>query len=145
MSANPLTPHLPRPRLLPGQPVYVNTHAAAWMPGTVVSVAHQAVGIDLATSQGPLRRRVRPWLVVPVAALRRVGEIRAGDQIAASDGTPRTVTAAHRPDGGGWWVLTFDDGQSTAVPEGTLLRLAAGLRAVTLGGARLTSPRHPRP
>lgn len=134
MSANPLTPHLSRPALTPGQPVLVNTHASAWVPGTVVSVAHRAIGIDLATNRGTLRQHVQPWLVVPAGTLRRVGEVREGDQVTGTDGTLRTVAAAPWHGADGWWVLTYDGGKTVALPPGAMLRVADP--AATFGSIR---------
>lgn len=144
MSANPLTPRQPRPALSPGQRVLVNLHAAAWIPGTVVSVAHRAIGIDLATSHGTLRRHVRPWLVVPAGALRPVNEIRPGDQIADADGTARTVAADPWFGPDGTWVITYTTGERAAVPPGTVLRLTGPTPVLSIGGARLGRTTRPR-
>jgi hypothetical protein len=144
MSANPLTPRQPRPALSPGQRVLVNLHAAAWIPGTVVSVAHRAIGIDLATSHGTLRRHVRPWLVVPAGALRPVNEIRPGDQIADADGTPRTVATDPWFGPDGTWVITYTTGERAAVPPGTVLRLTGPTPVLSIGGARLGRTTRPR-
>jgi hypothetical protein len=59
MTTHPLAPRTPRPDLYPGQAVHVNAHAA-WLPATVISVTHSAVGISLATAGTPTRT------VVPV-------------------------------------------------------------------------------
>ena len=39
MTSHPLAPRRPRPDLFPGQAVHVNARAA-WLPATVISVAH---------------------------------------------------------------------------------------------------------
>ncbi|HEY7224656.1 MAG TPA: hypothetical protein VH561_13850 [Micromonosporaceae bacterium] len=126
MSAHPLTPHQPRPALLPGQRVHVNTHAAAWMPATVLTVAHARVGIALHTGQGLARRTVAPWLVAPADGLHlaAVREVREGDQVAGADGTRHTVATAPWRGGDGWWVLAYTSGQQAVLPPGTVLRLA---------------------
>jgi hypothetical protein len=137
MTIHPLTPRLPRPDLHPGQAVHVNAHAA-WLPATVICVAHTAIGISLpSAANGPLTRTVAPWVVQPADGYRLepVGNLRHGDELVAADGTIHTVAGTPWPGRDGWWVLTYADGERVTLPAGAVLRLTDPIPAVTVNGA----------
>lgn len=145
MTTHPLAPRLPRPDLYPGQAVHVNAHAA-WLPATVISVAHTAVGISLSSpTAGTLARTVAPWVVQPADGFRleAVQNLRHGDEVVAANGTIHTVAGAPWPGRDGWWVLTYSDGERVTLPAGAVLRLSDSTPAVTVNGAALTHPPTP--
>jgi hypothetical protein len=147
MTSHPLIPRRPRPDLFPGQAVHVNAHAA-WVPATVISVAHTSVGISLfSTEAGVLTRAVAPWVVQPADGhrLEPVHNLRHGDDVVAADGTIHTVAAAPWQGRDGWWVLTYTDGERVTLPAGAVLRLTDPTPAVTVNGAALTWPAAPGP
>jgi hypothetical protein len=147
MTSHPLAPRRPRPDLFPGQAVHVNAHAA-WLPATVISVAHTSVGISLfSTEAGVLTRAVAPWVVQPADGhrLEPVHNLRHGDDVVAADGTIHTVAAAPWQGRDGWWVLTYTDGERVTLPAGAVLRLTDPTPAVTVNGAALTWPAAPGP
>ncbi|MEV4201073.1 hypothetical protein [Micromonospora globbae] len=137
MTINPLTPRLPRPGLYPGQAVHVNAHTA-WLPATVICVAHAAVGISLATpTAGTLTRTVAPWVVRPAAGhrLAPVHQLRHGDEVVAADGSVHALAGFPWQGRDGWWVLTYDNGERVTLPPATVLRLTDPTPEVTVGGA----------
>jgi hypothetical protein len=140
MSPHPLTPRVPRPDLNPGQAVHVNARAA-WWPATVTSVAHTAIGVTLTSpTRGPLTVTVAPWVVRAAAGYRLapVARLRAGDEIAAADGSTHTLAAPPWQGSDGWWVLSYDSGTTAALPPGTVLRLVDPIPDVLVGGIPLT-------
>jgi len=95
MTTYPLAPRLPRPDLFPGQAVHVNAHTA-WLPATVISVAHTSVGISLFSAKaGALTRTVAPWVVQPADGyrLKAVHNLRHSDEVVAAGGAIHTVAA----------------------------------------------------
>jgi hypothetical protein len=140
MTIHPYGPHRPRPCLHLGQAVHVNAHAA-WLPATVVSIAHTAVGISLATTAGSRTRTVAPWVVQPADGhrLAPVHELRHGDEIVAADGTTHTVSGTPWQGRDGWWLLTYAGGERVILPPAAVLRLTDLTPAVTANGTALTS------
>ena len=146
MTMHPLAPRLPRPDLYPGQAVHVNAHAA-WLPATVISVAHTSVGISLCSATaGPLTRTVTPWVVQPADGYRLepVHHLRHGDEVVAANGRIRTVAGTPWLGRDGWWLLTYTDGERVTLPAGAVLRLSDPTPAVTVNGTALTH-RAPQP
>jgi hypothetical protein len=139
MTRNPLTPHLPRPDLRPGQAVHVNAHAA-WLPATIVSIAHTGVGISLATTAGTRTRTVAPWVIQPADGhrLAPVYQLRHGDEIVAADGAVHTVDGPPWQGRDGWWVLSYAGGERVSLPPAAVLRLTDPTPTVTVGGAAIT-------
>jgi hypothetical protein len=138
MSTHPLTPSLPRPELRPGQAVHVNARAA-WLPATVVSVAHTAIGVTLSPpTGGPLTRTVAPWVVQPAEGFRLepVHRLRIGDEVVAADGAIYTVAATWQGRDG-WWLIIYATGESAAVPASAVLRLVDPTPTVTISGTGL--------
>ena len=139
MSTHPLRPSLTRPELRPGQAVHVNARAA-WLPATVVSVAHTAVGVTLyPPTGGPRIRTVAPWVVQPAEGFRLepVHRLRIGDEVVVADGTISTVVAAPWQGRDGWWLITFEVGEPAIVPAGAVLRLVDPTPTVTVAGTPL--------
>jgi hypothetical protein len=126
---------LPRPQLRLGQSVHVNAHAA-WLPATVVSIAHTAIGINLQTVT-PVTRTVAPWVVQPAEGLRLepVHRLRHGDQVVDAAGNSSTVAAPPWQGRDGWWVITYTNGVQAILPAGAILRLRDDTPAVTVNGA----------
>jgi hypothetical protein len=140
MTPHPLTPRVPRPELDLGQPVHVNAHAA-WWPATVTSVAHTEIGVTLTSpTRGPLTLKVAPWVVRPADGYRLapVAQLRDGDEVAAADGRNYTVAAPPWQGRDGWCVLSYVNGQSAALPPGSVLRLVDPTPDVFVGGNPLT-------
>jgi len=140
MTHHPLTPHRPRPDLRPGQAVHVNAHAA-WLPATIVSIAHTSVGISLATTAGTRTRTVAPWVVQPADGhrLAPVHQLRHGDEIVAADGTIHLLAGPPWQGRDGWWVLTYATGERVSLPPAAVLRLTDPTPVVTINGA-ITAP-----
>jgi hypothetical protein len=140
MTIHPLTPRLPRPCLTVGQAVHVNAHAA-WLPATVVSIAHTAVAITLHTQTATRTRTVAPWVIRPADGhrLEPVHRLRHGDEVVAADGTTHTIAAVAWQGADGWWVITYASGQRAALPAGAVLRLIDTDPEVTVDGTAIRS------
>lgn len=138
-------PRSTRTDLFTGQAVHVNAHAA-WLPATVVSVAHAAVGISL-TGPKPAAtiRTVAPCVVRPADGhrLEPVHRVRHGDEVAAADGSVHTIAGTPWRGRDGWWLLTYTNGEQVALPPGAVLRLTDPTPAVSINGAPLTQPTSP--
>jgi hypothetical protein len=140
MTVNPLTPRLPRPGLYPGQAVHVNAHSA-WLPATVICVAHTAVGISLATpTAGTLTRTVAPWVVQPAAGhrLAPVHQLRHGDEVVAADGSVHTL-AGFPWQGRDGWSGPASTPKPTAPPKPTATtssQLPGATACASIGGAQ---------
>jgi hypothetical protein len=106
-----------------GQQVHVNARAS-WLPATVTSIAPVRVGVryHIATALTPL---VAPWLIRPAAGIRLqpVHQLAAGDQVVAYDGAIQVVTGPPWQCRDGWWVLTYNNGESAVLPPSAVLRL----------------------
>ncbi|HZN72069.1 MAG TPA: hypothetical protein VFC00_10380 [Micromonosporaceae bacterium] len=139
MTINPFAPRLSRPCLHLGQAVHVNAHAA-WLPATVVSIAHTAVGVSLAATAGSRTRTVAPWVVQPADGhrLAPVSQLRHGDEVVAADSTTHTVAGTPWQGRDGWWVLTYAGGERVSLPPAAVLRLTDLTPAVTVNGTALT-------
>jgi hypothetical protein len=113
----------PRPPLRLGQSVHVNAHAA-WLPATIVSVAHTAVRVELHAT-APITRTVARWVVQPADGFRLQPPhgLRPGDQVVDAAGTTRIVAAPPWQGGDGWWVIAYTTGEQATVPAGAILRL----------------------
>jgi len=140
MTRNPLTPRLPRPDLCLGQAVHINAHAA-WLPATVVSIAHTGVGISLACTDGTRTRTVAPWVVQPADGhrLAPVHQLRHGDEVVAADGSVHTVDGPPWQGRDSWWVLSYAGGERVSLPPAAVLRLTDPTPTVTVGGAAITA------
>jgi len=71
-----------------GQAVHVNARSA-WLPATIVSIAHGRVGVAYHTDLPlPLARSVAPWVIRPAAGtrLQPVDRLRHGDEVDGFDG-----------------------------------------------------------
>jgi hypothetical protein len=130
-------PATPRPALQLGQSVHVNAHAA-WLPATVVSIAHAAIGVNLHTPT-PITRSVAPWVVQPADGYRLAPahRVRHGDQVVDAAGTIRTVVGAPWQGGDGWWVIAYSDGDQATLPASAILRLLDEQPTVTVNGFTL--------
>ena len=140
MTIHPFTPRLPRPDLRPGQAVHVNAHAA-WLPATVISIAHTAVGISLTTTAGSRTRTVAPWVVQPADGhrLAPVHQLRHGDQVVAADGTIHPVDGPPWQGRDGWWVLTYASGERVSLPPAAVLRLTDPTPVTTINGTAVAA------
>jgi hypothetical protein len=125
MTVHPFAPSPCRSPLRPGQPVHVNAHAA-WLPATVVSVAHTAIQISLRTATaGVMTRSVAPWVVQPADGRRLApaGGLRPGDQVVAADSSVHTVAGIPWQSRDGWWVVTYTSGELATLPPTAVLRI----------------------
>ncbi|MGN9912728.1 hypothetical protein ACTMTJ_34860 [Phytohabitans sp. LJ34] len=117
------TPIVQRPMLRLGQQVHVNARAS-WLAATVTSIAPVSVGVryHIATPLAPL---VAPWLIRPAAGIRLqpVHQLAAGDQVVAYDGAIQVISGPPWRGRDGWWVLTYDNGESAVLPASAVLRL----------------------
>jgi hypothetical protein len=127
----------PRLPLQLGQSVHVNAHAA-WLPATVVSIAHTAIGIHLHTAT-PITRTVAPWVVQPADGYRleRAHRLHRGDQVADAAGTVRTIAAPPWQGSDRWWVIAYTNGEQSTLPAGAILRLLDDAPTVTVNGVSL--------
>ena len=140
MTVDPRTARLPRPTLRVGQAVHVNAHAA-WLPATVVSIAHTGVAITFPGTCTTVTRTVAPWVIRPAQGhrLQPVHRLRHGDQVVAADGTTHTITGTPWQGADGWWVLTYANGQRAALPPAAVLRLIDTDPEVTVSGTAITT------
>ncbi|GIF69353.1 hypothetical protein Ais01nite_73880 [Asanoa ishikariensis] len=131
---------LPRPALHLGQAVHVNARTA-WLPATVISIAHTRIGIAYAAELPvsiPLADAVVPWVVRPAdgVRLRPVHALCSGDDLVAADGSTVTVATAWQGRDR-WWVISFIDGQRAVVPPNTIVRLTDPTPQVSVNGIPL--------
>ena len=140
MTVDPRTPAPPHSILTVGQAVHVNAHAA-WLPATVVSIAHTGVAITFPGASTTVIRTVAPWVIRPAQGhrLQPVHRLRHGDEVVAADGTTHTIAGTPWQGADGWWVLTYANGQRAALPPGAVLRLMDTDPEVSVSGTAITT------